>query len=28
LCRVQPFPAELAKSFEVMAEDPTVYNTM
>jgi len=28
LCRVQPFPEELAKSFQVMAEDPTVYNTM
>jgi L-proline amide hydrolase len=28
LCRVQPFPPEVAASFDNIVEDPTVYHTM
>jgi L-proline amide hydrolase len=28
VCRVVPFPAAFARTFEVIAEDPTVYHTM
>lgn len=28
LCRIQPMPDEVAKSFQCMSEDPTVYHTM
>lgn len=28
LCRVKPFPEDLVKSFECMAQDSTVYHTM
>lgn len=28
LCRIQPMPEEIAKSFACMDEDPTVYHTM